>query len=67
MGDLEFESIDIVALIVEIERKYQRRDWPFEKLLMVDGRYVDELLVREVADFLYEYGLAHNLGDSANR
>src|SRR5262245_54385034 len=50
--DLTFESIDIVQLIVAVEEHYGRRDFAFENLLMVDGRYVDEIRVGELVDFL---------------
>ena len=52
MNDLDFESIDVVELVVSIEGRFARRDLPFEKLLMHDGRYVEDLSVREVVDFL---------------
>jgi acyl carrier protein len=52
MNDLEFESIDIVQLIVAIEEHFKRRGMPFEELLMEEGRYVDEITVGEVVDFL---------------
>ncbi|MCB1700652.1 MAG: hypothetical protein KDI14_07435 [Halioglobus sp.] len=52
IGDLAFESIDIVQLVVAIEGEFQKRGIPFEKLLMVDGRYVDDLTVGDMADFL---------------
>jgi acyl carrier protein len=51
--DLTFESIDIVQLIVAVEEHYGRRDFAFEKLLMVDGRYVDEIRVGDLVDFLH--------------
>ncbi len=50
--DLAFESIDAVQLFVAIEEHSQRRDLPFEELFMTDGRYVDEIRVSEVVDFL---------------
>ena len=50
--DLGFESLDVVYLVTAIEQKYGRRDLPFEKLLMVDGRYVDDLTIAQIADFL---------------
>lgn len=50
--DLGFESIDVVQLVVAIEGQFQRRDLPFEELLMVDGRYVEELQVKSIVDFL---------------
>jgi acyl carrier protein len=53
--DLGFESLDVVYLVTAIEQKYGRRDLPFEKLLMVDGRYVDDLTVTQIAAFLHEH------------
>lgn len=50
--DLGFESLDVVYLVTAIEQRYGRRDLPFEDLLMVDGRYVDDLTVAEIATFL---------------
>jgi acyl carrier protein len=55
IGDLAFESIDIVELVVAIEESFHKRSIPFEKLLMVDGRYVDDLTVGQVADFVAAY------------
>ena len=55
IADLEFESIDVVQLIVAIEERFQRRDLPFEKLLMKDGRYVDEFRVADAVDFLHQH------------
>lgn len=52
MADLAFESIDVVQLVVAIEGHLQRRHLHFEQLLMVDGRYVQELQVHEIVDFL---------------
>ena len=54
IGDLTFQSIDIVQLLVAIEEHFKRRTMPFETLLMSDGRYVDELRVGQVVDFLHE-------------
>jgi acyl carrier protein len=51
--DLGCESIDVVQFVVAIEERFQRRDFPIEKLLMVDDRYVDDLCVSQVVDFLY--------------
>jgi acyl carrier protein len=55
IADLAFESIDVVEFVVAIEEQFMQRDLPFEKLLMVDGRYVDDLHVVEVVDFLHEH------------
>ncbi len=66
IGDLAFESIDVVQLIAAIEEHYQRRDFPFEELLMTDGRYVEEIRVADVAAFLDRYlGNGHSGSGSA--
>ena len=52
MQDLTLESIDIVMLIVAIEEKFGKKGLPFDTLLMEDGRYVEELQVSQIADFL---------------
>ena len=54
MADLAFSSIDIVQLVVGIEAFVQRRHLHFENLLMVDGRYVTDLQVKQITDFLAE-------------
>jgi acyl carrier protein len=56
VADLTFTSIDLVALLSDIEALYERRDWPFEELLMVDGGYVEDLTVAQIAGFLSERG-----------
>ena len=53
IGDLGFESIDVVHLVTAIEQRYDRSDLPFEKLLMQDGHYVDDLTVGQIAQFLH--------------
>ncbi|MGA2616891.1 MAG: phosphopantetheine-binding protein [Thermoguttaceae bacterium] len=55
VADLDFESIDIVQLVTALEEHYGRPRLPFEKLLMKDGRYVDELAAGDVIDFLHQY------------
>lgn len=52
MQDLTLESIDIVMLIVAIEEKFGKKGLPFDTLLMEEGRYVEELKVSQIADFL---------------
>ena len=52
IGDLSFESIEVVQLMVLIEQHFELKNFGSEKLLMTDGRYVDELSVDEIADFL---------------
>ncbi len=55
IGDLGFESIDIVQLVVALEEGFNKRGIPFEQLLMVDGRYVSDLSVTQVTGFLRQY------------
>lgn len=52
LADLGFESIDVIQLVVAIEEDFGTRGLGFEDLLMVDGRYVDDLSVGQIADFL---------------
>lgn len=52
IADLAFESIDVVEFVVAIQSHFMRPSLPFEELLMEEGRYVDDLCVAEVVDFL---------------
>lgn len=52
LGDLGFESIDIIQLVVAVEEMVGKRKLPFNELLMKDGRYVDDLSIGQIADFL---------------
>ncbi|WP_372884161.1 acyl carrier protein [Shimia sp.] len=52
VADLEFDSIDIIQLIVAIETEFGKRSPGFQELLIRDGRYVDDLGVGTIADFL---------------
>ncbi|HVT36571.1 MAG TPA: acyl carrier protein [Nevskiaceae bacterium] len=52
LADLGFESIDIIQLVVAIEEDISKRKLPFDQLLMKDGRYVDDLSIGQIADFL---------------
>lgn len=52
LADLGFESIDVIQLVVAIEQEFGRGKLQFEKLLMVNGRYVDDLSVGQIADFV---------------
>lgn len=54
IDELAFESIDVVQLVVALEKKLGRKDIPFEKLFIQEGDYVEEITVREVIDFLKE-------------
>ena len=52
IADLGFESIDVVQFVAAIEEHFHNRTIPFEELVMRDGRYVDEIAVGTVRDFL---------------
>lgn len=56
LADLGFESIDIIQFIVAIEEDLDViSKVPFEALLMKEGRYVDDLSVGQIAEFLQPY------------
>ena len=52
-ADLEFASVDIIQLCVAIEQHYNQKIG-FQDLLMVDGRYVSDLSISEIAGFLVD-------------
>ena len=52
VADLGFESIDLIQMVAALEQEFARPHLPFAELLIVDGRYVDDLSVRQIADFL---------------
>lgn len=54
-ADLGFESIDIIQLIVAMQEEVVKRNMPFDSLLMKEGRYVDDLSVGQIADYLALY------------
>lgn len=55
-ADLGFESIDIIQLGVAIEEDISHKKLHFDKLLMKDGRYVDDLSIGQIADFIATQG-----------
>ncbi|WP_295541951.1 acyl carrier protein [uncultured Thiohalocapsa sp.] len=54
VGDLGFESVDLMQLIVAVEKQFDVRGLPFDELLMRDGGYVQELTVGELDRFLVQ-------------
>lgn len=54
MEDLAFESIDVVQLVVALEKQLNCKGIPFEKLFIQEGDYVDEVTVGEIVNFLNE-------------
>jgi acyl carrier protein len=53
-NDLNFESVDVVEMVVDIEERYGRRDIPFQKMMSGKEHYYD-FSIREIADFLYSF------------
>jgi acyl carrier protein len=53
VSDLGFQSIDVVMLVGEIHKHYGLRNLPFEQLLLVKGKYADEIRISSLADFLH--------------
>lgn len=49
--DLEFASVDIIQLCVALEQHYGRK-LGFQDLLMVDGSYVSDLAISQMARFV---------------
>ena len=56
LADLGFESIDIIQLVVAIQEEVVKKKISFDKLLMKDGRYVDDLSIGMIADYLAANG-----------
>ncbi|BAC92165.1 acyl carrier protein [Gloeobacter violaceus] len=49
--ELEFASIDYVHLVVEIEEHFQRK-LDFSELILRDGKYVSDISVQELVNFV---------------
>jgi len=52
VGDLEFDSIDVIQFTVALETAFGGRKLGFQDLLMQNGRYVDDLSLGQFQDFL---------------
>jgi acyl carrier protein len=52
VGDLGFSSIDIIHFTVAVEEHFDRPKLGFNELLMVNGKYVDDLSLGQIAAFL---------------
>lgn len=50
VADLDFDSIDLVCLFVTLEQRHDGVAFGFDALVMVDGEYVDDLTLAQVAD-----------------
>ena len=53
-ADLGFQSIDVVMMIGEIHRRYNRRNLSFERILLSRERQVDDLKISTIVNFLHE-------------
>ncbi|MEO8894086.1 MAG: acyl carrier protein [Coleofasciculaceae cyanobacterium] len=51
MEDLGFVSVDIIHLVVSIEEHFKQK-LGFNALLMQNGRYVDDLSIEEISNFV---------------
>lgn len=55
VADLALGSIQIVQLVIAIEKHFQRQGLPFQALFMSDERNVDDVRVSDVVEFLYTH------------
>lgn len=53
LADLGFESVDIIQLTVALDESFGLHKTPYDRLLMKDGRYVDDLSLGQITDFLH--------------
>jgi acyl carrier protein len=53
VSELEFASVDIIQLCVAIEQHYNTK-FGFQDLLMDNGRYISDLSVAQMAEFLHK-------------
>lgn len=54
--DLGIDSLGLVRILARIEAHLGKRSLPFEKLLVRDGRYVDDLSMAELMNFVASDG-----------
>jgi acyl carrier protein len=50
VADLEFESIDLIQMVSALEQAFAIPGMSLVELLIVDGRYVDDLTIAQIAD-----------------
>jgi acyl carrier protein len=51
VSDLGFSSVDIIHLMASTEMRFNRK-LPYDEIVMRDGRYVDDLSLRELIEFV---------------
>jgi acyl carrier protein len=54
VADISFESVEIVQLMVAIEQHFQLKRMSTSRLLMEDGRYVEDISVGQIVAFISE-------------
>jgi acyl carrier protein len=52
VADLGFESIDLIQMVAALEQEFGNPNFSFAELLIVDGRYVDDLTVAQITEAL---------------
>jgi acyl carrier protein len=55
VADLALSSIQIVQLVLAIEKHFQRQGLPFQTLFLSDDRNVEDLRISDVVDFLHTH------------
>lgn len=50
VADLGFESIDLIQMVGALERAFRLHGMSLVDMLVVDGRYVDDLSVGQITD-----------------
>lgn len=53
VGDVDFASIDFIQMAVAIESEFKTK-LGFQDLLMQGGKYIDDVTVRQIAEFVAE-------------
>lgn len=53
VSDLGFASIDLIQLMVSLEKTFGKKGLPFDQVMMKDGAYISEMTVAELVNFLY--------------
>ncbi|MCV6596318.1 MAG: hypothetical protein OIF40_04440 [Mangrovicoccus sp.] len=51
-SDMSFESTDIMQLFLGIQEAFPSVQIPFQSLVMKDGKFIDDLAVRDVIAFV---------------
>lgn len=53
VGDLELSSVDVLHVLASIDMHFRIR-LPYERLIMRDGEYVQDLRASEIAAFVHD-------------